>query len=167
MPLSIILQQQEEAADDFAEDLPKGEQPVLKGEVERTSVPDISSQVPPPTAPASPETSGLSSTSQQSPEYIPVNFRELSTIMDVVPALATTQESLAEQIAQAEVTLAQNHTMLLQIQSHLDLLPVSVTEPTQPTTRDQSVVSVSAASLDMLEVATAASYPPASTPPRE
>ena len=87
--------------------------------------------------------------------------------MDVVYALATTQASLAERMAGAEVTLVQNHAMLLRIMSHLDLPPVSVTEPTQPTTRDQSVVSLVAASLDMLTAATAASDPPTSTPPRE
>ena len=51
--------------------------------------------------------------------------------------------------------------------SHLGLPPVGVTEPTQPTTLDQSAVSVSAASLDMLAAAAAASDPPTSTPPRE
>ena len=63
MPLSILLQQEEEAADDIAEDLPRGEQPVPKVEVERTSIPDLSPPVPPPTAPAPPETTGPSSTS--------------------------------------------------------------------------------------------------------
>ena len=67
----------------------------------------------------------------------------------------------------AEVTLAQNHTMLLWIMSHLGLPPVSATEPTQPTTRDHSAISVSVASLDMLVVAAVASDPPTSTPPRE
>ena len=87
--------------------------------------------------------------------------------MDAVCALATTQASLAERMARAEVTLVQNNAMLLWIMSHLGLPPVSVTEPTQPTTCDQSAVSVSAASLDMLAAAAAASDPPASTPPRE
>ena len=87
--------------------------------------------------------------------------------MDAVRALATTQTSLAEQMARAEVTLAQNHAMLLRIMSHLGLPPVIVTEPTQPTTRDQSVVSISAASLDMLAVVAAVSDLSASKPPRE
>ena len=167
MPLSILQQQQDEAADDIAEDLPRGEQPVPEVEVERTSVPDSSPPVPPPTAPAPPETASPSSTSQQSLEHIPVSSRELSAIMDAVCALATTQASLAERMAKTEVTLAQNHAMLLRIMSHLGLPPVSVTEPTQPTTRDQSAVSVSAASLDMLAAIAEASDPPASTPPRE
>ena len=167
MPLSILLQQQEEATDDIAEDLPRGEQPVLEVEVERTSVLDSSPPVPPPTAPALPETVGPASTSQQSPDHIPVSSRELSAVMDAICALATTQASLAERMARAEVTLAQNHAMLLRIMSHLGLPPISVTEPTQPTTRDQSTVSVSTASLDMMAAVAAASDPPASTPPRE
>ena len=154
--------------DDIAEDLLRGEQPpVPEVEVERTSVPDISPPIPPPTAPTPPEIVGPSSTSQQSPEHIPVSSRELSGVMDAVRALATTQASLAERMARAEVTLVQNHSMLLQIQSHLGLPPVSVTEHTQPTTRDQSFVSIFAASLDVLAAAAAASDPPASTPPRE
>ena len=112
-------------------------------------------------------TVGPSSTSQQSTEHISVSSMELSAIMDVVRTLATTQASLAERMARAEVTLAQNHAMLLQIQSHLGLPPVSVAEPTHPTTRDQSVVSVSVASLDVLATTAAASDPPASTPTRE
>ena len=71
--------------------------------------------------------------------------------------------ALTERMARAEVTLAQNQVILFQIQSHLNLPPVSVTEPTQPTTHDQSDVSALAASLDVLAVVVAASDPP--TPP--
>ena len=77
------------------EDLPRGVQAVLMVEVEKTSVPDSSPSVPPPTAPAPPETVGPSSTSQQASEHIPVTSRDLSAIMDVVHALATTTASLA------------------------------------------------------------------------
>ena len=131
--------------------------------MEWTSVPDSS----PPAAPAPPDIASPSSISQQSPENIPVSSRELSAVMDAVCALATTQRSLAERMARAEVTLMQNHSMLLWIMSYLGPPPVSVIDPTQPTTRDQSVVSFSTASLDMLAAAAAASDPPASTPPRE
>ena len=136
-------------------------------EAEKTSVLDLSPPIPPPTTLASPETAGLSSTSQQSPLHIIVRSRELSVILDAIRALATTQASLVEWMAGAEVTLAQNHAMLIQIQTHLGLPPISVTDPTQPTTRDHSVVSISAASLDMLPVAAVALDSPASTPPRE
>ena len=106
MPLSIILQQQEEAADNVTEDLPGDEQPVPEVEVERTSVLDSSPPVPPLAALAPPETAGPSSTSQKSLEHIPVSSSELSAIMDAVYALATTQASLDERMARAKVTLA-------------------------------------------------------------
>ena len=159
MPLSIILQQQEEAVDDVAEDPPRGEHPVLEVEVEveRTPIPYSSPPAPPPTTLAPTDTAGPSYTSHQSPEHIHVSFRELAIVMDAVYALATTQASLDQRMAQAEVTLAQNHAMLLRIMSHLGLPPVSAT-------RDQSIV---AASLDMLAAAAAASNPPTSTPARE
>ena len=128
--------------------------------MERTSVPNLSPPVPPPTAPAPPETAGPSSTSQEPPEHIPGTSRDFLAVLDAVT-------TLTERMARAEVTLAQNHAMLLQIQIHLGLPPVSVTEPTQPTTRDQSTVSVFTASLDMLAATAAVSDPPASTPPRE
>ena len=62
MPLSIILQQQQKAADDVAEDPPRGEHPVIEVEVQRTPVPDSSPPVPPPTAPAPIDTTGPSYT---------------------------------------------------------------------------------------------------------
>ena len=130
MPLSILLRQHEDAVDDIAKDLPRGEKPVPEVEVERTSVPDSSPPIPPLAAPAPPETADPSSTSQQSPEHIPVSSRELSAIMDALFSLATTQASLVERMARAEVTLTQNHAMLLRIMSNLGLPLVSVTEPT-------------------------------------
>ena len=112
MPLSFLLHQQEEVVDDYAEDLPRGEQPV--------SIPDASPPVPPPTAPAPLKTAGPSSTSQQPSKHILVTYRDLSTVMDVVRALATTtaslaasQTALAERMARAEFTLAQNQVILL------------------------------------------------------
>ena len=94
--------------------------------------------------------------------------------MDVVRALATTTASLAtshtaldERMARAEFTLMHNQAILLQIQSHLGLPPVTVTEPIQPTTHDQSVVSALAATLNVLVAAAVASDAPASTPPPE
>ena len=47
MPISIILHQQEEAADDVAEDPPRGEHPVPAIEVERSPVSDSSPLAPP------------------------------------------------------------------------------------------------------------------------
>ena len=82
-------------------------------------------------------------------------------------SLAASQTAMAERMIRAEVTLKQNQAILLQIQSHLGLPPVSVIEPIQPTTHDQSVVSASAASLDVLTAAAVASDPLASTPPAQ
>ena len=95
MPLSFLLHQQEEVVDDYAEDLPRGEQSVPVVEVERTSVLDSSPPVPPPIAPAPLETAGPSSKSQQPSEHIPVTSRDFLAIMDVVCTLATTTASLA------------------------------------------------------------------------
>ena len=65
MPISIILQQQEEATDDVVEDPHKGEHPVreVEVEVERTPVPDSSPPAPPSIAPAPTDTAGPSYTS--------------------------------------------------------------------------------------------------------
>ena len=137
--------------DDYAEDLPRGEQPV--------SVPDASSSVPPPAAPAPPETASSSSTSQQPSELLDV----VCALATTTASLAASQTALAEWMARAKVTLAQNQAILLQIQSHLGLLPVTMKKPIQPTTHDQSAVSASAASLDGLAVAVVDSDPPVST----
>ena len=144
----------------MVEDLPRGEHPVpeMEVEVERSPVSDSSPPAPPPTTPAPTDTAGPSYTAQQSPDHLHLSSRELAAVMDVVCTLATTQASLDQRMARAEVTIAQNHAMLLQIMSHL----VLSLEPAQPT-RDQSTIS---ASLDMLAAAAAASDPPASTPPR-
>ena len=160
--------------DDYAKDLPRGKQPVPVVEVERTSVPDSFPPVPPPNAPAHPETASPSSTSQQPYEHIPVTSRDFLAIMDTVrtlatttPSLAASQTALAERMGRVEVTLVQNRAILLHIQSHLCLPPVTLTELIQPTTHDQSAVSASAASLDVLAATTLASDKPASTPPAQ
>ena len=106
--------------DDYAEDLPRGEQPVPVVEVERTSVPDSSRLVPPPTAPAPPETAGPFATPQQPYEHIPITARDLLAIMDAIhtctatsASLAASRTALVEQMVHAEVTLAQNQAILL------------------------------------------------------
>ena len=135
MPISIVLQQQdqEEVADEVAEDLPMGEDPVpeVEVEVERSPVLDLSppSPPPPPSAPAPADTVGPSYTVQQSPEHIHISSRELAAAMDVVCALATTQASLDQRLARDEATIEHSHAMLLRIMSHLGL-------PPEPTHRD-------------------------------
>ena len=87
----------------MAEDPPRGEHPApkMEVEVERSPVSDSSSPAPPPTALAPTDTAGPSHTSQQSPDHVHVSSRELAAIMDVVCALATTQASLDQRMAQA------------------------------------------------------------------
>ena len=174
MPLSFLFHQQEDVVDDYGEDLPRDEQPVLVVEVERTSIPDSSPPVPSNTTPAPPETAGPSFTSQQPSEHIPVTSRDLLVVMDVVrtffstsASFAASQTALAERMVRVKVTLSQNQAILLQIQSHLGLPLVTVTEPIQPTTHGQSAVLASVASLDLLAAAIAATDPPASTPPSQ
>ena len=165
MPISIVLQQQdqEDVADEVAEDPPRGDDPVLEVEVEveRSPVPDLSppSPPPPPSAPAPVDTADPSYTAQQSQEHIHISSRELAAVTNVVCTLATTQASMDQRLARAEVTIEHSHSMLLRIISHLGLPP----KPTQ-TTRDQSTA---ATSLDMLVAAAAALDPPAHPPPRE
>ena len=115
MPLSFLFHQQEDVVDDYAEDPPRDEQPVPVVEVERTSVLDSSPPVPPSTAPAPLKTAGPSSTSHLPSEHIPVTSRYFLAFMDAVLTLAATsaslaasQTALAERMARAEVTLAQN-----------------------------------------------------------
>ena len=88
------------------------EQPVPMMEVEGASILDSCPLVPPPTAPAPPETTGSSPTSQQSSEHIPVTSRDFLAVMDVVctltatsASLAASQTALAKRMARAEVTL--------------------------------------------------------------
>ena len=74
--------------------------------------------------------------------------------MDVVCSLASTQALIDQRLTRAETTLEQCHTMLSQIMSHLGLphVPEHLDEP------------ATAASLDMLATAAAASDPP---PPQD
>ena len=129
MPISIILQQQDQ--EEVAEDPPRGEDPVpeMEVEAERSLVPDLSPPSPPPSAPAPTDTAVPSYTAPQSLKNIHVSSRELAAVMDVVCALATTHASLDQRMARAEATLAHSHAMLLRIMSHLGLPP----KPTQST----------------------------------
>ena len=92
----------------MAEDPPRGEHsvPEMEVEVERTPVLVLSPPSPPLAALAPTNTTGPSYTAQQSPEHIHVSSRELAAVMDVVCALTTTQASLDQRMARAEVTIA-------------------------------------------------------------
>ena len=143
-------------------------------EVEGTSVSNSSPSVPLPTASAPTETADPSSTSQHPSEHILVTSRDFLVVMDAVHTFTATSASfaashtgLAERMARAEVTLAHNQAILLQIQSHVCIPPITVTAPIPPTTHRQSAVSALSASLDVLADAVVAFDPPTSTPPAQ
>ena len=158
MPISFLLQQQdqEEVPDPEAEDSQMRDVHAPEVEMERSPMPDISPQSPPPpvsaTAPA--DNPDPSYTAQHSPEYVHVNTKELAGVMDAVCSLASTQASMDQRLTRAETTLEQCHAMLSQIMSHLGLPHVS----------DHRDEPAAAASLDMLATAAAASHPP---PPQD
>ena len=115
IPLSFLLHQKKTIVDDYAEDLPRDEQPIPVVEVEMTSVPNSSPLAPPHATPASSKTAGQSSTSQHPSRHILVTSRDLLAIMDAIctcaatsASLAASQTALAERMARVEVTLAQN-----------------------------------------------------------
>ena len=107
MPISFVLQQQdqEEAADDLAADPPRGDDPVpeMEVEVERSQFQIHLLHLHPLLLQPPADTAGPSYTAHQSPEHIHVSFRELAAVMDAVCALATTQASLDQQLARAEL----------------------------------------------------------------
>ena len=101
---------------------------------------------PPPytTLAAADDTPGPSYSAHHSPEYVHASSREIAGVMDVICSLAATQ-------AAQDQRLAQCHSMLQQIMTHLGL-PLVPDQREEPTT--------TAASLDVLAAAAAASDPP-------
>ena len=139
MPLSFILQQQDQE-----------EVLAPEPEVERSPAPHVSPPSPHPhaTSTAAADTPGPSYTSHHSPEYVHASSREIAGIMDAICSLAATQ-------AAQDQRLAQCHSMLQQIMTHLGL-------PRVPDQREESTTA--AASLDVLAAAAAATDPP---PPQQ
>ena len=140
MPISFLLQQQdqEEVPDQEAEDSHRDDIHAPEVEMERSSVPDMSSpSPPPPTSAAAPtDTPGPSYRAQHSPEYVHVSTRELAGVMDAVCSLASTQASIDQRLARAEATLGHYHSILQQIMTHLGLphVPDQRDEPTAAAT---------------------------------
>ena len=101
---------------------------------------------PPPhtTSAAAADTPGPSYSAHHSPEYIHASSREIAGVMDAICSLAATQ-------AAQDQRLAQCHSMLRQIMTHLGL-------PRVPDQREEPTTA--AASLDVLAAAAAASDPP-------
>ena len=152
MPVSFLLRQQdqEEVPDQVAEDSHRDDIHAPEPEVERSPVPHMSPPSPPPhsTSAASADTPGPSYTSHHSPEYVHVSSREIAGVMDAICSLAATQ-------AAQDQRLAQCHSMLQQIMTHLGIQHI-------PDQRDEPTTA--ATSLDVLAAAAAATDPP---PPQQ
>ena len=118
MPVSFLLQQrdQEEVPDKVAEDSHRDDMHAPEPEVQRSPAPHMSPPSLPPysTSTAAADTPGPSYTSHHSPEYVHVSSREIAGVMDAICSLAATQ-------AAQDQRLAQCHSMLQQIMTHLGL----------------------------------------------
>ena len=150
MPVSFHIrpQDQEEVPGQEAEDAHRDDPPAPEPEVQRTPIPDRSPPSPPHTTSAVADTPGPSYSAYHSPEYSHASSREIAGVMDAICSLAATQ-------AAQDQRLAQCHSMLTQIMTHLGL-------PLDPAKRYEPITD--AASLDVLAAAAVASFPP---PPQQ
>ena len=148
MPVSFLLRQQdqEEVPDQVAEDSHRGDMHAPEPERERSPAPQMSPPSPPPhtTSAATTDTPGPSYSAHHSPEYVHTSSREIAGVMDAICSLAATQAAQDQRIAQC-------HSMLQQIMTHLGL-------PHVPDQREESTTA--APSLEVLAAAAAASDPP-------
>ena len=148
MPISFILQQQdrEEVPVLEAEHSHRGGSNASEPEMERSTTPDCSPPSPtlPTSAAAAANTPGPSYSAHHSPEYVYASSREIAGVMDAICSLAATQ-------AAQDQRLAQCHSMLQQIITHLGL-------PRVPDQREEPTTA--AASLDVLAAAAATTDPP-------
>ena len=154
MPVSFLVRQQdqEEVPDQVAEDSHRGDMHAPEPERERSLAPHMSPTSPPPhsTSAAAADTPCPSYSAHHSPDYVHASLREIAGVMDAICSLAATQ-------AAQDKRLAQCHSMLEQIMSHLGL-------PLVPDQREDPTAAASA-SLDVLAAAAAASDPP--PPPQQ
>ena len=152
MPVSFHIrpQDQEEVPGQEAEDHHADDIPAPEPEIPRSPAPQMSPSSPPTqtTSAAAADTPGPSYSAHHSPEYIHASSREIAGVMDAICSLAATQ-------AAQDQRLAQCHSMLTQIMTHLGL-------PHVPGQREEPTTD--AASLDVLAAAAAASDPP---PPQQ
>ena len=148
MPISFHLrpQDQEEVPGQEAEDAHTDDIPAPEPEIQRSPAPQMSPSSPPPhtTSAAAAYTPGPSYSTHHSPEYIHASSREIVVVMDAICSLAATP-------AAQDQRLAQCHSMLTHIMTHLGL-------PRDPDQREEPTTD--AASLDVLAAAAAASDPP-------
>ena len=152
MPVSfhICPQDQEEVPGQEAEDAHADDMPAPEPEVQRTPIPDRSPPSPPHTtsAAAPTDTPGPSYSTHHWLEYTHASSREIAGVMDAICSLEAMQ-------AAQDQRLAQCHSMLTQIMTHLGL-------PRDPGQREEPTTA--AASLDVLAAAAATSDPP---PPQQ
>ena len=152
MPVSFHLRQQdqEEVPGQAAEDSHRDDMPALELEIQRSPALQMSPPSPRPhtTSAAAADTPDPSYSALHSPDYVHASSREIVGVMDAICPLASIQ-------AAQDQRLAQCHSMLQQIMTHLGLhrVPDQREEPT-----------TDAASLDVLAAAAAASDPP---PPQQ
>ena len=148
MPVAFHLRQQDqevvpgqEAEDHHTDDMPAPEL-----EIQRSLAPQMSPPSPPPhtTSAAAADTPGPSNSAHHLPEYVHASSREIASVMDVICSIAATQ-------AAQDQRLAQCHSMLQKIMTHLGL-------PRVPDQRGEPTTD--AASLDVLAAVAAASDPP-------
>ena len=155
MPVSFHLRQQDqdEIPDQVAEDSHRDDIPAPEPEIQRSPAPKMSPPSPPlhTTSAAAANTPGPSYSAHHSPEYVHASSREIAGVMDAICSLAATQ-------AAQDQRLAQCHSMLQQIMTHLGL-------PRVPDQREEPTTAAASASLDVLAAAAAASdLPP---PPQQ
>ena len=152
MPVSFHIrpQDQEEVPGQEAEDHHADDIPAPEPEIPRSPAPHMSPSSPPrhTTSAAATDTPGPSFSAHHSPEYIHASSREIAGMMDAICSLVATQ-------AAQDQRLAQCHSMLTQIITHLGL-------PHVPDQREEPTTAT--ASLDVLAAAVAASDPP---PPQQ
>ena len=152
MPVSFHIrpQDQEEVPGQEADDHHTDDTPALEPEIPRSPAPQMSPSSPPrhTTSATTAYTPDPSYSAHHSPEYIHASSREIAGVMDAICSLAATQ-------AAQDQRLAQCHSMLTQIMTHLGL-------PHVPGQREEPTTD--AASLYVLAVAAAASDPP---PPQQ
>ena len=143
MPVSFHIrpQDQEEVPGQEAEDAHRDDPPTPEPEVQRTPISDRSPPSPPHTISVAADTPGPSYSAHHSSEYSHASSREIAGVMDAICSLAATQ-------AAQDQRLAQCHSMLTQIMTHLGL-------PRDPAQREEPTTE--AASLDVLAAAAAAS----------
>ena len=79
-------------------------------------------------------------------------------------SFATAHEALVERITDIEAAMAQNQAILTQIQSHLDLPPISPSVPAQASSAPPPAELAAVASLDLLAAAAAVAATPPTAP---